>query len=340
MMRKFIVVAALALLCLNVNAQEKKLKGVLDYVTNHFTVNGYAQLGWEYASESDPNNSFKVSRIIVFTDYRINDRWNAFAMVDFKGFSLHEMWVSFKVAPWMRFKLGQFKTPFTLENPISPSVMEMITQMSLAGSYMVGGASPLMMPGGAGRDIGLTMYGDLGRWVSYDLAVMNGAGRNRLDDNSWKDFVGRLTFHPIKELDVSGSVIVGKGDYGTLASYLDDDEPRHAVGDYKRNRYAAGIQLKTAPVNVRGEWMWSKDDDIKSNGGYVTAQVNNIGVKNLDMVASYDRLNLDGAANINRYQAGLQYWFYKKCRVQAAYSYTEVAGQHEHGILTQVQVGF
>lgn len=330
--------AALALLCLNVNAQEKKLKGVLDYMTNHFTVNGYAQMGWEYASESDPNNTFKVSRIIVFTDYRITDRLDAFAMVDFKGFSLHEMWVNFKVAPWMKFKLGQFKTPFTLENPISPSVMEMITQMSLAGSYMVAGASPLMMPGGAGRDIGLTVYGDVGRWASYDLAVMNGAGRNKLDDNSWKDFVGRLTFHPVKGLDVSGSVIVGKGSLSALDAYQGGDG--NVKGNYTRNRYAAGFQLKTAPVNVRGEWMWGKDKDIKSNGGYVTAQVNNIGVKNLDMVASYDRLNLDDAADINRYQAGLQYWFYKKCRVQAAYTYTDVAGVHEHGVLTQVQVGF
>jgi hypothetical protein len=336
-MRKFIIVTALAMLCASVNAQEK-LKGALDYVTNHFTVNGYAQLGWEYASESDPNNTFKVSRIIVFTDYRIDDRWNAFAMVDFKSFSLHEMWVSFKVAPWMKFKLGQFKTPFSIENPISPAVMEMITQMSLAGSHMVAGASPLMMPGGAGRDIGLTMYGDIGQKVSYDLAVMNGAGRNRLDDNSWKDFVGRLTFHPLKELDLSGSVILGKGSRSTLDTYIGGTgEPK---GNYTRNRYSAGFQLKTAPVNLRSEWMWGKDDNMKSNGGYVTAQVNNVGVKNLDMVASYDRLKVGDADAFNRYQAGLQYWFYKMCRVQAAYIYTDVAGLHEHGVLTQVQVGF
>lgn len=336
-MKRIAIILVLSFMSMNIVAQNK-LKSTLDYLTEHFTFNGYAHLGWEYGSESDPNNSFKISRIIVFTDYRINDHWDAFAMVDFKAFSLHEMWINYKVAPWMQWKIGQFKTPFTLENPISPVVMEMITQMSLAGNFMVAGSSTLMMPGGAGRDIGLTVYGDLDEWASYDLAVMNGEGRNRLDGNSWKDFVGRLTFHPIKGLDVSGSVILGKGSLSNLSLYNGGNGD--VKGNYTRNRYSAGFQLKTKPVNLRCEWMWGKDADLKTNGGYATAQVNNIGVKNLDMVASYDRLDL-GEEEINRYQAGFQYWFYKMCRIQAAYTYTDITGVgHEHGVLTQLQVGF
>ena len=330
-MKKF-VLCAVAMLSLSAMGQVK-LRQAVDYVKDHITVAGYAQLGWEYHDQSDPKHSFAINRIILTADYQITDRWRAFAMGDFKSFSLHEFWVSFKVAPWMQWKVGQFKTPFTLENPISPAVMEMITQMSLAGSYMVAGSSPRMMPGGAGRDIGISVLGDIGRWASYDLALMNGAGRNRWDDNSWKDFVGRLTLHPIKELDLSGSLIVGKGSLKTLTDNA-------MTGDYTRNRYSAGFQLKTAPVNVRGEWMWGKDDKAKSDGGYVTAQVNNIGVKNLDLVASYDRLNV-GDDKVNRYQAGLQYWFFKKCRLQAGYAYTDHVGLgHENAILTQVQVGF
>lgn len=335
-MKKFFLLAVV-LISLPVMGQVK-LGQAVDYVKNHITVAGYAQLGWEYHDQSDPKHSFAINRIILTADYQINDRWRTFAMGDFKSFSLHELWVSFKVAPWMQWKVGQFKTPYTLENPISPSVMEMITQMSLAGNFMVAGASPLMMPGGAGRDIGISVLGDIGRWASYDLALMNGAGRNRWDDNSWKDFAGRLTLHPLKGLDLSGSVIIGKGRLNSLASYLGSDV--EVKGNYTRNRYAAGFQLKTAPVNVRGEWMWGKDDHLKTNGGYLTAQVSNIGVKNLDLVASYDRLNLD-EDKINRYQAGLQYWFFKKCRIQAGYAYTDhKAVGHEHSILTQVQVGF
>ena len=312
----------------------------VDYVKTHFTLSGYAQAGWDYNSESDPNNEFSVRRIILMGDYRVNERWNAFIMADFKAMSLHEYWVNYRPTPWLNVKLGQFKTPFSLENPISPSVMEMITQMSAPTQWMIGGGSPLMMPGGAGRDLGLTVYGDASRFVSYDVAVMNGAGRNRGDDNSWKDFVGRLTLHPVLGLNLSGSVILGKGSLATVAA-SDDDYHGPRTGNYTRNRYAAGFQLKTTPVNLRGEWMWSKDDNLTCNGGYATAQVSNVGAKGLDLVASVDYLNVDHL-KLSHYQAGVQYWFYKKCRVQLGYMYTDSHdwGESSHSILTQVQVGF
>ena len=202
---KRILFSMAVLMALTAFGQDSRSK-VIDYVIDHFKVSGYAQAGWEYHENNDPNNEFLVARIIMMGNYQINDRWNAFIMADFRKFSLHELWVNYKVAPWMNVTFGQFKPPFSLENPISPVVMEMITQMSLAGNYMVAGGSPLMMPGSAGRDIGLNLYGDLGRYVTYDVAVMNGAGRNQKDNNSWKDVVGRLTFHPLENLDVSGSI--------------------------------------------------------------------------------------------------------------------------------------
>ena len=329
-----------AVLALNAFAQlSETTQKTLNYIVNHFKVYGYAQGGWNYYHDDDPNNEFTVNRIILMGDYRITDQWNAFIMFDFKKASLHEMWACYKPKPWLQIKAGQFKTPFSIENPISPVVMEMISQMSMAGTFMVGGSSALMMPGGAGRDIGLTVFGDAGKYVSYDLAVMNGAGRNRGDDNSWKDFVARLTFHPIKQLDISGSMILGKGNIESLAEYLGTTTT--ATGNYKRNRFAAGFQLKTKPVNLRGEWMWGQDDDLNTNGGYATLQVSNIGVKNLDFVASVDHLDLD-TYDVNRYQAGLQYWFYKQCRLQANYSYTDFPGtdEHQHAVLTQLQVAF
>ena len=64
-----------------------------------------------------------------------------------------------------------------------------------------------------------------------------------------------------------------------------------------------------------------------------------MGVKGLDLVGSYD--HLETFATTDRFQAGVQYWFYKKCRVQAGYSYTKIKTlEGENGILTQVQVAF
>lgn len=330
---------AMALMAFAASAQVTLDKAV-DYAKEHFTISGYAQAGWDYDSEGDPKHDFKLRRIILMADYRINDHWNAFIMTDFKALSLHEYWVNYRVAPWMNWKLGQFKTPFSLENPISPSVMEMITQMSAPGTWMIAGGSPFMMPGGAGRDLGLTVYGDIDKWVSYDLAVMNGAGRNKSDDNSWKDFVGRLTFHPLKQLKVSGSLILGKGALKSVEGGIPGCEA--TTGDFKRNRYAVGAQLLTKPVSVRSEMMWGRDSDLKSRGAYITAQVSNIGVKNLDLVASYDYLKVDDVQEQSNYQVGLQYWFYKKCRIQVGYRFRDNYewGNDSRSVLTQLQVGF
>ncbi|MBQ3959780.1 MAG: hypothetical protein II677_04740 [Muribaculaceae bacterium] len=338
-MKKFLCITAFAALSLCAMSQSKA-QALLDKISERFAFRGYAQLGWEYHDMSDPNNEFKLNKLIIMGDLRITDKWNAFAMFDFKGFTLQELWTNYQVQPWLNIKVGQFKTPFTIENPLSPTILETISQPSMATSYFVMG-SGLMMPKGAGRDIGLTVYGNVGKYVSYDLAVMNGAGRSKSDDNSWKDFVGRLTFHPLKCLDVSASTILGKG-----ASISLDEDGSYLVWrdkvmekNYTRNRFAVGAYLKTKPVDLRAEWMWGKDGEFKSNGGYATTQVKDIGVKGLDLIASFD--HLENTLTTNRYQAGVQYWFYKKCRVQASYSYTKVKGLvGDNGILTQIQVGF
>lgn len=337
-MNKILVSALMATVVFAGFAQAKV--SAIDKIADRFAFTGYAQLGWEYHDQSDPNNDFKLNKLIIMTNMRVIDNLNAFAMFDFKGFSLHELWLNYQLQPWLKIKVGQFKTPFSIENPLSPSLLETIDQTSLATNHMVLGTG-LMMPGGAGRDLGLTVYGDVGSYLSYDLAVMNGAGRNKRDDNSWKDFVARLTFHPIKQLDISASTIVGKGatkslsDAFTSLVWADKD----AKKDFNRTRFAVGAYLRTNPVDLRSEWMWGKDGEIDSNGGYVTTQVKNIGVKNLDLVASFD--HMETHVTTNRYQAGVQYWFYKKCRLQVGYSYTKVKGMDgENGILTQLQVGF
>lgn len=338
-MKKIVLSITLAafVLC---SAAQSKLPAVIDKIAERFTFSGYAQLGWEYHDKSDPNNEFKLNKLIIMSNLRITDHWNAFAMFDFKGFTLQELWTSYSVKPWLNIKLGQFKTPFSIENPLSPSILETVGQPSLATSYMVMG-SGLMMPKGAGRDIGLTVYGDAGQYVSYDLAVMNGAGRGNSENNSWKDFVARLTFHPLKCLDVSASTILGKGATDRLneVDRILVWEDREVKLDYTRSRWAVGAYLRTSPVDVRAEWMWGKDGQLDSNGGYVTALIKNVGIKRLDLIGSFD--HLETVINTNRYQAGIQYWVYKKCRVQAGYSYTKIKGlEGENGILTQVQVAF
>ena len=87
--------------------------------------------------------------------------------------------------------------------------------------------------------------------------------------------------------------------------------------------------------------MAGKDGDVTSRGGYVTGCVP-VG-KGVDMVASADYFDRNTDLDYSQTQltAGLQYWFYKKCRVQLQYTRTFSQFQDDYNWLqAQVQVAF
>ena len=132
-----------------------------------------------------------------------------------------------------------------------------------------------------------------------------------------------------------------------------DWNPGISVGDnYRRNRYSVGAELKTGayapgqykearPVSLRAEWLGGQDGDAGSRGGYVTACVPLY--KGLDMVASADYYDRNTSLSYDQTQGtvGLQYWFYRKCRLQLQYTRTWSQFQDDYNWLqAQVQVAF
>ena len=315
----------------SLTAQEKvnKVTEFMNGLSSRFKINGYALLDYTYNNQASPSNEFKVNKVIGMAELTILPKLKAFAMFSFNSPSLLEAWGSYTPCEGFGVKIGQFKTPFSIENPLSPTVLEFISENAMVTQYMVMGSNPLMMPGSGGRDIGLTIFGNLFHsHLSYDLAVMNGAGRNRGDINSAKDFVARLMVHPESHLSFGGSMILGRG-------YTEE------MGNFKRNRFAASALLKTKPLEVRTEYMWGRDGDDDSQGCYVTAIAKSLLLNNLDLVAGYDRLDcIIGITN--RYSVGLNYWFYPKCRVRLGYNHAKVHGADKgsNSILTQLQLAF
>ena len=345
-MKRIAFVAVLLLSCTQF-LQAQDSKKWINTLIERINLSGYAQGGFEYYDQSEPKDQFKIARIIFMADAKVDDHINAYMMYDFKSASLHELWFNYKVSPAFSVKVGQFKTPFTIENPLSPTVLELIYPSSLATGYMIGGSNSLMMKGAAGRDIGICAYGQLlDGWLSYDVALMNGAGRNKSDDNSQKDFVVRLGLQPASWLLVSGSMMKGTGNvavhYDEEGRIVSNDTGIGGLkhnGNFQRDRYAVGTQIKTAPINLRSEFMMGKDGDSNSRAVYATGTVNNI-VKHLDFIASYDYLDI-WSGTTNRYSAGLQYWFYPRCRIQLGYGLNDTEGQHkENCLLAQIQVRF
>ena len=91
--------------------------------------------------------------------------------------------------------------------------------------------------------------------------------------------------------------------------------------EYKFGQYAPGKYKEARPVSIRAEWLGGKDGDVGSRGGYITGCVPL--VQAIDLVASAETFNRN--TDINGWDqtnltVGLQYWFYKKCRIQAQYT--------------------
>ena len=156
---------------------------------------------------------------------------------------------------------------------------------------------------------------------------------------------------------VDGFRVVASGYLGTgCAVGTAAWNPEIGVGDnYKRNRYSVGAEYKTSPytgskykearpASVRAEWLGGQDGEVGSRGGYVTTCIPVVDA--LDIVASgetFDRnTKVDGWDQTNL-TVGLQYWFYKKCRMQLQYTRCmcgDMLGKDYNWVQAQMQVAF
>lgn len=319
---------------------QETLNTVVNTLKERVTLSGYAQAGYTYDDAANTDNTFDVKRIIFMADGKITENWSCYFMYNFgPNSSLLEVYTDYHLLPGLTARMGQFKTPYTIENQLSPTTVELINCYSLSANYLaaINGTDKLSHPSG-GRDQGFMIYGDLfEKYLSYRLAVMNGQGINVKDKNNQKDIVGYLLVQPLKGLSVGGSFIKGKGHAVSNSAIT-------GIGmgeNYTRNRWSMGAMLTTKPMDIRAEYLSGKDGSIKSDGFYVVTSAH-IAPK-LDVIASYDYFNAnrDVKEKQTNYVAGVQYWFYPRCRVQAQYTRCEPKnGENSNVVQAQVQVRF
>ena len=325
-------------------------------LTSRITFNGYAQGGWSYQNMNGrETNSYNLKRTLLWAKARITDRWSFLFMHDFSSV-VQEFYTDFRVTndKSLSVRLGQFKHSYTMENPLSPTQLELIDVYSQAVLYLAGEGPDPLNGVNYGRDQGLMVYGDLFSDVlHYELALMSGQGINRKDNNNQKDFIAKLELRPFQGFRLVGSGYVGTGNAVGTAAW----NPDIKVGDnYTRNRYSAGVEYKTRsysaarfkearPASVRAEWLGGKDGNVGSRGGYVTACIPVYDA--LDIVASgetFDRnTSVDGWDQTNM-TLGVQYWFYKKCRLRLQYTRClcgeKISSNDYNWLQAQVQVAF
>ena len=337
------------------NTQQKETNWLKDF-TSRITFNGYAQGGWSYQDAGGAKtNSYNLKRTLLWAKARITDRWSFLFMHDFSSV-VQEFYTDYRISndKSLSVRLGQFKHSYTMENPMSPTQLELIDIYSQAVLYLAGEGPDPLNGVNYGRDQGLMVYGDLFKdFLHYELALMSGQGINRKDANNQKDVLAKLEVRPFQGFRVGASGYLGTGNAVGTAAW----NPTINVGDnYRRNRYAVSAEYKTLPyskgvykearpASVRAEWLGGKDGDVGSRGGYVTTCIPLYDA--LDLVASgetFDRnTKVDGWDQTNL-TLGVQYWFYKKCRLQLQYTRCmcgeNISDKDYNWLQAQVQVAF
>ena len=273
---------------------------------------------------------------------KITDRWTCDFMYDFyNGGMLLEVYTDYRIFSGLTARIGEFKVPYTIENELSPTTVELINCYSQSVCYLAGVSGSDKCYGmTSGRDIGMMIHGKLFHdFLQYKVAVMNGQGLNTKDKNSQKDVVGNLMIYPLEWLSVGGSFIRGTGH-----AIADSEYTGIKTGEnYAKKRWSAGGVVTTSRFNLRTEYLGGKDRNVKSEGFYATGSV--CFARSLDFIASFDYFNPNKAADFkqNNYIAGVQYWFYPRCRLQAQYTFCDKKGNGQKDsnlIQAQVQVRF
>ena len=251
---------------------------------------------------------------------------------------------------WLRHKefkvkIGQFKRPFTFENPMNPIDIGFNSQaqtvLKLAGFNDRTGEQS-----SSGRDIGVQVSGDLlpnsnGRsLLHYEVGVFNGQGINRKDVGNQKDVIGGLWVSPIKGMRIGGFGWVGS--YARTGWWSDGMLEESGTRKVSRYRYAISAEYKDADWQIRSEYIHNTGGAFKTtantssdlndcnlneklgdraDGVYVACVAPIIRGK-LRAKARYDlyRQSGDWASAKTIYKAGVNYLFCKNLEIQTEYS--------------------
>lgn len=265
---------------------------------------------------------------------------------------------------WQRFeflkiRFGQFKRPFTFENPMNP-IDQGFMSYSQPVSKLSGFSDRTGEHASNGRDIGLQVQGDFlksgsGRnLLYYQVGVFNGQGINVKDVDNKKDIIGGIWIMPIDGMRI--------GAFGWEGSYA--RKSGKELVKLNKHRYALSAEYKKGDMQLRAEYIHStgrgfattyqKPGDAtdltiktytdkngievandKADGFYALAIVPVVGNKLLAK-ARYDiyRPTATSVGAKTNYEVGLNYRFCKYFEVQTEYALTNDRALEKHNYST------
>lgn len=215
---------------------------------------------------------------------------------------------------FFKVKAGQFKRPFTFENPMHP-ITQGFMSYSQNVSKLAGFADRTGEHASNGRDIGLQFQGDFlknanGRnLLHYQVGVFNGEGINTGDADNRKDIIGGAWVMPIKGMRI--------GAFGWTGS-------RAGVGE--KNRYAISGEYAANDWTFRTEYIhsqgWNANHTSDKADGYYALCIAPIQKNKMHVKARYDlyREAKEWGQSKTQYEIGADYMFTKNLQINLEYA--------------------
>ena len=346
--------ALAALATISASAQDKKPQ---IQVFSDIKFSGYVMTQFQASDQEDKeSNSFNIRMVRMALEGRLmqdlywkvqiqangntSDLGSSPRMVD--AFAEWQKYDAFKI------KAGQFKRPFSFENPMHP-ITQGFMGYSQGITKLSGFSDRVGEHASNGRDIGVQIQGDFlkneaGRnLVHYQIGVFNGQGTNQKDVDQRKDIIGGAWVMPIKGLRIGA--FGWTGSYARKGTWTEVDangnaQTKSGVRSVSKNRYAFSAEYAANDWTVRSEYIHSqgygfeksmssgKETDGSINyaagdkaDGFYALMIAPVVSKKLYAKARYDlyRPRAEWSTSKTNYEIGANYWIGKSIMIGAEY---------------------
>ncbi len=319
-LRTLLLIIVAAAVCFTAEAQSSTDK-VKSFADKHLRLTGYLQAGFEWNEANDPSTFFYIKRArLSLTGDFLQEKMDYRLQVDMAGSpKICDLYFRYKPLNELNVQLGQFKLPFAMENELcGPTTFEFI-EYSYLTVYLTRNHAKYDGIGGAtGRDMGAQLYGGFieregYNLINYNVGIYNGAGINTKDNNSSKDFVGRITVKPIKELSLSASYMYSEVNHN---NNLYMKAPRWSVGAwYSSRHWVARSEFaqahfggnRTNAFYALGGYHFEKPWSLAARYEFIRDEANILNEERITLGAAYKpysfiRLQLNASYTLNHAQ--------------------------------------
>lgn len=340
-LKKVMTALFLALSMAVANAQEETSRGIkLPSWLGNMKLSGYGMVQYQYSGQRGAeSNTFNLRIARLSLDGRIAKDFYWKTQVQFNGNTstlgssprLVDLFAEWQKYSFFKVKIGQFKNPFTFENPMNP-IDQGFMAYAQNVTKLAGFSDRAGMHASNGRDIGLQLQGDFlknanGRnLLHYQIGVFNGQGINTKDVDNQKNIIGGVWVMPVEGMRIGA--FGWTGSYARKGTWTEDGVDYSGVRKLAQNRYAFSAEYKACDWTFRSEY-------IHSSGKAFTKSLNNF---NGDEAKDCNVNNTIGSEAQGVYALVIAPVISKKLYVKARYDMYEDNG-HTDRMKTQYEVG-